>query len=381
MVRILILGLSCLAAAGAQSDISRDGSFWVRSMSGASAVAPATRLRVVASGGVRVCGAAQDQLTYTWKVRVKGRGETEARNKLNAAVIRVTRASDLVSLVARPGAGIGALDVRVPKTVKEAAIYTSDGNLEACDFDGSVRAQTGGGVVKADRIRGDLRADTGGGDVELGSIEGQVRVVTGGGRITAVSLGGEANLATGGGDIGVQQAGATLHVSTGGGGIRIGRAGGPVIANTGGGPIEISQALGTVTTRNVGGPVQVGAARGVSCENAAGGVKLQNVSGSLRVSTAFGSILAQLLAGQPITDSFLTTANGDITVVIPSNLAVTIQARNQSADSMRRIVSEFPGVSVRMDGGQVVAEGVINGGGPVLRIAGTGGTIFIKRQQ
>src|SRR5579885_3204908 len=327
MVRILILGLSCLAAAGAQSDISRDGSFWVRSMSGASAVAPATRLRVVASGGVRVCGAAQDQLTYTWKVRVKGRGETEARNKLNAAVIRVTRASDLVSLVARPGAGIGALDVRVPKTVKEAAIYTSDGNLEACDFDGSVRAQTGGGVVKADRIRGDLRADTGGGDVELGSIEGQVRVVTGGG------------------------------------------------------PIEISQALGTVTTRNVGGPVQVGAARGVSCENAAGGVKLQNVSGSLRVSTAFGSILAQLLAGQPITDSFLTTANGDITVVIPSNLAVTIQARNQSADSMRRIVSEFPGVSVRMDGGQVVAEGVINGGGPVLRIAGTGGTIFIKRQQ
>ncbi len=208
-----------------------------------------------------------------------------------------------------------------------------------------------------------------------------MRVVTGGGRITAVSLGGEANLATGGGDIGVQQAGATLHVSTGGGGIRIGRAGGPVIANTGGGPIEISQALGTVTTRNVGGPVQVGAARGVSCENAAGGVKLQNVSGSLRVSTAFGSILAQLLAGQPITDSFLTTANGDITVVIPSNLAVTIQARNQSADSMRRIVSEFPGVSVRMDGGQVVAEGVINGGGPVLRIAGTGGTIFIKRQQ
>jgi hypothetical protein len=29
---------------------------------------------------------------------------------------------------------------------------------------------------------------------------------------------------------------------------------------------------------------------------------------------------------------------------------------------------------------QVVAEGPVNGGGPLLRINGTGGTIFIKRQ-
>jgi hypothetical protein len=171
-----------------------------------------------------------------------------------------------------------------------------------------------------------------------------------------------------------------LRVSTGGGGIRIGRAGSSITASTAGGPIQIGEAHGAVITRNFGGPVQVGSAVGVSCENAAGGVRLQNVSGSLRVSTAFGSIVAQLLAGRPITDSFLTTANGDITVLIPSNTAVTIRARNDSADSIRRIVSEFPGVAVRMDGSQVVAEGAINGGGPVLRIAGTGGTIFIRRQ-
>ena len=50
------------------------------------------------------------------------------------------------------------------------------------------------------------------------------------------------------------------------------------------------------------------------------------------------------------------------------------------SDTIQRIVSEFPGIPVRLQGTQVVAEGAINGGGPLLRISGTGGTIFIKKQ-
>jgi hypothetical protein len=44
------------------------------------------------------------------------------------------------------------------------------------------------------------------------------------------------------------------------------------------------------------------------------------------------------------------------------------------------VVSDFPGIAQRTVGMQVLAEGPVNGGGPMLRIAGTGGTIFIKRQ-
>jgi hypothetical protein len=135
-----------------------------------------------------------------------------------------------------------------------------------------------------------------------------------------------------------------------------------------------------VTARNSGGPVKVGSAEGVRCENAGGGVNLDNISGSVRVSTAVGSIIASLLAGKSMSDSFLSTGSGDITVIIPSNLGVTIRAQNELAGNIRRIVSEFPGISVRVEGGQVVAEGPVNGGGPILRISGTGGTIFIKRQ-
>jgi hypothetical protein len=99
----------------------------------------------------------------------------------------------------------------------------------------------------------------------------------------------------------------------------------------------------------------------------------------MRVSTAMGSIMAYLLAGK-LAESFLTTGNGDITVVIPSNLGVTIRAENEMSDSVQRIISEFPGIPVRLRGTQVVAEGAINGGGPLIRISGTGGTIFIKKQ-
>jgi hypothetical protein len=50
------------------------------------------------------------------------------------------------------------------------------------------------------------------------------------------------------------------------------------------------------------------------------------------------------------------------------------------ADNMRRIVSDFRQVQARLSGSRLVAEGAVNGGGPLLQINGTGGTIFIKRQ-
>ena len=80
-------------------------------------------------------------------------------------------------------------------------------------------------------------------------------------------------------------------------------------------------------------------------------------------------------------DSYLATGSGDITVSIPSNVSVTILAENGMADTPRRIVSEFPQVPVRRMGTRLVAQGAVNGGGPVLRISAVFGTIFIRRQR
>jgi len=91
------------------------------------------------------------------------------------------------------------------------------------------------------------------------------------------------------------------------------------------------------------GPVQVGAALGVQCESGSGGIRVTNISGAMRVSTSLGSIIASLLGGT-LGDSYLATGNGDITVLIPSNVGVNIRAQNDMADTMRRISSDFPGV-------------------------------------
>jgi len=94
-------------------------------------------------------------------------------------------------------------------------------------------------------------------------------------------------------------------------------------------------------------------------------------------STTVGNIIASLFDARLLANSFLQTGEGDITVLIPSNISVTLKAT--STGGAGAIVSDFP-VRLTTRGPLLTAEGRINGGGPVLRIAGTGGTITIKRQ-
>jgi len=98
-----------------------------------------------------------------------------------------------------------------------------------------------------------------------------------------------------------------------------------------------------------GGSIQVGSARGIRCESAAGGVRVKTASAPLHVATSVGNILAELLAGTHLDDSSLVADGGDITVLIPSNLAVSILAQNDSGGDPR-IISDFPEIHVRRMG-------------------------------
>jgi len=368
-------------ALAAEPALTREGKYWVEVRSGGETLPSGCRLRITARGAVTLNGVPGDELRYALKIRVKAGSEAEARRMAQQFEVRVVRpGGNYAYLVVRRGEGTADLQVKAPRTTPETAIATSEGALAFFGLDGSVRADTGGGAVTADRIAGGVVVRTAGGEINLGTVGGDANCTTAGGRITAKLVRGAAIFQTGGGDIAAQQVEGLVRASTMGGSIRIHKAGSAVIASTGGGPIDVGQAGGPVTARNSGGSIQVGSAAGVRCENAAGGVRLDHVSGSVRVSTAIGSIVASLLAGKPMADSFLSTGNGDITVFIPSNLGVTIRAQNELAGSLRRIISDFPGIRVRLEGGAVVADGPVNGGGPILRISGSGGTIFIRRQ-
>ena len=161
------------------------------------------------------------------------------------------------------------------------------------------------------------------------------------------------------------------------------------MARTAGGLIQVEQADGQVTAESSGGAIQVSSANGVRCESTGGAIRLRNVAGAVRAFANSGSILAELAAGRDasgkgMSDSILSTNAGDITVVIPSNLALTVRASNESGGA-GRINSDFPQLRPRSgrlpDVGPLVAEGDLNGGGPLLRVNVMGGTIYLRRSK
>jgi DUF4097 and DUF4098 domain-containing protein YvlB len=241
---------------------------------------------------------------------------------------------------------------------------------------------TAAGAVQIDRIGGAVTVRTGGGGVRLDKIGGTVECFTGGGNITAGLLSGEATLATGGGEIVVREARGLVHARTLGGNIRIERADRGVQAAAMRGLVDVMQAGGPVRVETGTGSIRVRASANVHCESETGTIQLQANSGGLRAITKTGSILADLSGVQKLENSTLVTSAGDITVLIPSNLRVTVEAINSTSGG-QRIVSDFGGARPRPDRGTTgsVAEVAVNGGGPVLRLTTAGGTIYLRRQK
>lgn len=254
------------------------------------------------------------------------------------------------------------IEISLPRHIPAVVVSNQYGSLQIYDFDGGVRAETGGGHVTMDRIRGNVFAHTGLGDVNLGEIGGAVICSSGGGTVTLASAAGEANCATGGGDITVKSVGGPLLVSTEGGNIRVEKAGDTVRAKSMAGIVTVDQARGAVFADSGGGSVHVRAG-----------------SGPLSVSTMLGDILAELIATGRFADSSLMSGSGDITVTIPANLGLAIRARNDMGQTPR-IVSDFPEVQTKSVNfrSPLVAQGTINGGGPILDL-NANGTIYLRR--
>ena len=353
------LSLLLPMSSGQPQPLRREADGWVRTYVGT--MPRALKLHINGHGPVTVEGGASQELTYTVKLNVPARNAAEAARLLARLPVQVTSAGDWVVLTTPGGRVISTVTVQAPR-LTALEVSTTEGAVEARGIEGSVQVDSAAGELSADRIKGQCSLVTGGGAVKVGTVEGPLQCRTGAGPITVKSARGETLLVTQGGDISATQVGGALNAQT-----------------AGGGEIVVEKANGVVTAHNMAGPVQVGAAAGVHCESGTGGIRLSNIAGGMHVSTSMGSIFANLF-GSKLADSSLATGSGDITVLIPAGVRLTIKAENDRADSMRRIVSDFPGIPVRIRGNHLVAEGPLNGGGPLLQISGTGGTIYLKRQ-
>jgi len=382
----LAAAAAALAFGQGESPITREGNSWVQTFTGSIDANHSGRLRIITEGNLIVKGAPGNKVSYSVKLRVKARSEQQAQALLRSFVARNSSSADWYYLTLLPPHGVTEgpdVSVTVPRSLRQTWIETHGGSVQSSDLDGELRAESAGGSIDIDRIQADASARTAGGEIHIGRVGGSLRCYSGAGRISADSVGGESWFDTAGGDISIREARGAVHASTAGGNVRVVRCGGTVFARTAGGLIEVQQSAGSVTAESSGGAIQVNAAQGVRCESAAGAIRLRNVAGSMRANTAAGSILAELLSGNHIEDSTLSTSAGDITVFIASNIPLTVSARNESTGSLGRIISDFPEIHLKpVAGGAVaMAEGALNGGGPVLRIYVTGGTIYLRRQK
>jgi hypothetical protein len=161
------------------------------------------------------------------------------------------------------------------------------------------------------------------------------------------------NAATGSGDVQIQDVGASIKAQSGSGSVRVNGVQGPATLGTGSGDIELQQT----------GPGDVRA------ETGSGSIRLQGLAGALKASTGSGDIEAQ---GQPTADWKLTTGSGSVRLVVGN------AHFNLDADTGSGSINVSQPITMQGSLNRHHVNGVVNGGGPAIRVGTGSGDIQIK---
>ena len=392
-------------AEAASGRIVREGGDCVEEIAGV--LLGARNLRVRADmGKVMVRGGGGQEVRYVIHARTRCSSEEEARKRFAVYKLSVSLQGD-TAVIERGWKGVhmgwkgGGLTVgewkggkakissadftiNVPNSLELTRIETEGGGVDVAGIAGRVEVTTGGGNIRLENIGGPANVETGGGAITLATIGGDATCHTGGGLIVVRSVKGKIVAESGGGSIEIVGGQQEVSAETGGGNISVRQCSGKVKAQTGGGTAELGDIGGPAEISTGGGSIRLTSVKGpVKAETGSGNIELYGVS-SVRAETGSGGIIVKLVnTGAPRVNSYLETPAGDITVYVAADVGVTIRASIDVANG-HGIHSDFPELQVHSEGGQYgpqtfTAEGSVNGGGPVLKLATTTGDINIRR--
>ena len=167
-----------------------------------------------------------------------------------------------------------------------------------------------------------------------------------------------------------------LDAETGNGAIEVSGTGTEVTASSGNGIVRITGATGSVRANSGNGNVTVDAAGGaVTANTGNGAVHASTATGPVTATTGNGNIDVRMQTLPPHSRMDFTTGNGDVTVVVPADLAADLDADTGHG----RIESDFP---LTVTGGRLDpshVRGVINGGGSRLRLSTGNGDLILHK--
>lgn len=178
---------------------------------------------------------------------------------------------------------------------------------------------------------------------------------TSGGSIRVEDIIGPVDADTSGGAISVEQIFGDVRLDTSGGSITARRIDGNVLADTSGGRIEIDGASGEVRADTSGGSISI-----------------KDVGGRVMASSSGGSVTASFAPGNAEGGS-LSTSGGSVTAYVDPGVALDLDLSTSGG----RASSDLP-VTVRGSFGRSSLRGQVNGGGALLKLRSSGGSVRVK---
>lgn len=196
--------------------------------------------------------------------------------------------------------------------------------------------KTSGGSIKISNLNGDAKGQTSGGSIDLKNCNAaKILMNTSGGSISASDCQGD------------------IRLTTSGGSIHLDEMKGNVVANTSGGSIEVEECTGDVSATTSGGSI-----------------RLKKLSGAVKARTSGGGIHAELLISGKSVE--LATSGGGIHAQIPLDKGANLDLR---ADRVKvGALNNFDG-KVEKDH----VQGKINGGGALISMRTSGGSISLNK--
>jgi hypothetical protein len=182
------------------------------------------------------------------------------------------------------------------------------------------------------------------------------------------------DLSTSGGSISVSDLEGEVEGNTSGGGLYFGSIKGPVIGRTSGGGVSVKSCQGAVNVKTSGGSIELGEVKGdVYARTSGGSISVDEVKGSIDACTSGGTVSA-VITKQPEGDCQMKTSGGSITISIIENAKIDLDAKTNGGG----IKTDFP-ITVQGEFSSNSLRGEVNGGGPLLYLRTSGGSIYLKK--
>ena len=255
-------------------------------------------------------------------------------------------------------------DIELEQLSGITSAYTDGGNIYANHSEGALDLHTSGGNIHITQSRGNVNAFNSVGDLSIMELKGNIKAIISGGNINLGAIEGD-----------------TISLQINGGNLTAGTLNSNLIGWVNSGEIALKNIRGNISVGTSSGDIKLENIYGnISCNTSIGGIHGKNIFGAIKAFTSNGNIEVEKAYDSSIKNHTidLETSAGEITIVIPDGLPITIDAEAIDMQSPYAITSYIP-LEVNVLPDRIYGVGKIKNGIVQCSIKSSNGPITIKK--